>query len=69
MQKFNFCSFHISGNVLVVILKLQIEVRLSEIKRAASFKSLGSISSDPVNFYTSKLFRWFSTLSLLKRGI
>ena len=54
---FTFASFHFSGKVLVLILKLHIYAKLSAMKGAASFRSLGPISSELVDFLTSGLFK------------
>ena len=42
-SSFTFASFHFSGKVLVLILKLHIYIKLSAMKGATNFKSLGPI--------------------------
>ena len=42
---FTFPSFHLSGNVELFMLRLQMHLKLSAIKGAASFINLGPILS------------------------
>ena len=62
-------SFHLFGNVELIMLWLQMYVKLSEINGAASFNNLGPMLSKPVDFVRLIFFRYFSPFSQEISGI